>query len=173
MNQKQREFLIESINKQYRKESDALDETNPQAPSLNNYLTAAILDGSFGMKSHDAIREAIRQRVRDLGKGETLVSDDGFGRRRHSRSEDDSEESVTLPALLLFDEPPEYAVARRSYETKHEAWQKSKEKLDASYEAMKIKIQIGSDEALENLIDQADKLCSMSLTASSNLLLKG
>jgi len=36
---------------------------------------------------------------------------------------------------------------------------------------MKIKIQIGSDKALENLVDQADTLCSLSLTESSHLLL--
>jgi len=36
---------------------------------------------------------------------------------------------------------------------------------------MKIKVQLGSDKALLALIDQADQLCSMSLTASSKLLI--
>jgi hypothetical protein len=36
---------------------------------------------------------------------------------------------------------------------------------------MRIKVQVGSDKALEALVDQADRLCSMSLTASSRLLL--
>ena len=170
MNQKQREFLIEAIDKQYKKEKDALDDTQPQAPSLNNYLTAAILDGSFVMKSPDTVREAIRQRVRDLGKGETLVTDDGYS-RRHRHLEDDETDAITVPALLLFDEPPEYAAARKTYESKHQEWEKSEERLDAAHNAMKIKIQIGSDKALENLVDQADTLCSLSLTESSHLLL--
>jgi hypothetical protein len=38
---------------------------------------------------------------------------------------------------------------------------------------MRLKIQIGSDKALAVLVDQADTLCSMSITTSNRLLLGG
>lgn len=37
---------------------------------------------------------------------------------------------------------------------------------------MRIKIQVGSNEALKALVDQADKLCELTLTGSSALLFK-
>lgn len=167
MNQHQRKFLLETVEKQYKTERDALRERQPQAPSLNNYLVAAVLDGSFAMRSAESVRADIRKRVRDLGKGESLVSSKGrFGERL-------DEDTVQLPALLLFEEPPGYAVARVEYERQLAEWKAESDALDASIGAMRIKVQIGSDKALEALVDQADKLCSMSLTASNRLLLGG
>jgi hypothetical protein len=167
MNQHQRKFLLETVEKQYKTERDALRERQPQAPSLNNYLVAAVLDGSFAMRSHEAIRADIRQRVRDLGNGEALVGEKGrFGERL-------SESTVQLPALLLFEKPPGYAAAREEYERKLAEWKAEVDALEAAISAMRLKVQIGSDKALEVLVEQADTLCSMSLTASNRLLLGG
>jgi hypothetical protein len=47
MNQQQRDYLIKQADRTYRKQKDALDEQEPTRPSLNNYLVAAVLDGSF------------------------------------------------------------------------------------------------------------------------------
>lgn len=167
MNQHQRKFLLETVEKQYKTERDALRGREPQEPSLNNYLVAAVLDGSFVMKPAESVRASIRDRVRDLGKGESLVGDKGrFGERV-------AENTVQLPALVLFEEPPGYAAAREDYEKKHAAWKAEVEALEAAIQAMRLKVQIGSDKALEALVDQADTLCSMSLTASNRLLIGG
>ena len=136
-------------------------------PSRTTSLVAAVLDGSFAMRSHDAIRADIRQRVRDLGNGEALVGEKGrFGERL-------SDNTVQLPALLLFEEPPGYAAAREEYERKRAEWKAESDALDAAISAMRLKVQIGSDKALEALVEQADTLCSMSLTASNRLLIGG
>jgi len=167
MNQHQRKFLLEQIEKQYKIEWQELQQRKPDAPSLNNYLIAALLDGSAKMLPPETVRETFRQRVRDLGRTEALVvSGERWGRR-------DAIDCIEIPALLLFEEPPEYAVARRAYEEKLAAWEQEKKALEASINAMRIKVQVGTDRALASLADQADKLCSMSLTASSRLLLPG
>lgn len=171
MNQNQRKFLLEAIEKQYRIEKEKLSEREPKAPSLGNYLTAAILDGSFKMKSVESIRSAIHDRVRDLGKDEALLTDDGDRWSRRNRRNDDSEEVVKLPVEVLFELPENYVPELDKYEKAMAAWEKEIESLEAAINAMRIKVQIGSDKALEVLIDQADKLCSMSLTASSQLML--
>lgn len=169
MNQHQRKFLLEAVEKQYKTERDSINERRPKAPSLNNYLIAAILDGSFVLKSADALRDTIRQRVRAMGKEDSLIEHDNhFGRRNR---EDEDVAFVKLPAEVVFDLPPDYATSLAEYEIALAAWEKELADLETSIGAMRIKIQIGSDKALDVLVEQADKLCSMSLTVSSRLLL--
>lgn len=166
MNQHQRKFLLEEIEKQYKRERDELNKRKPDAPSLNNYLTAAILDGSAVMRSLESVTESIRERVRDLGKGESLVSEHSrWGRGK------DEQDCISLPALLLFEMPKAFEEVQKKYEQEEETWQNEAKALDASINAMRIKVQVGSDTALEALVRQADQLCSMSLTASSRLML--
>ena len=167
MNQHQRKFLLEAVEKQYKAERDKLREQKPKEPSMNNYLIAAILDGSFVMRDQALVRDTLRERVRNLGKSESLLGSRG----RWGEKDDDN--AVTLPAGLLFEMPDGYAKALAAHEEAHRAWTEEVDALEASIGAMRIKVQIGSDKALEALVDQADKLCSMSLTVSNRLLLGG
>jgi len=172
MNQHQRKFLLEEIEKQYRREKDTLQKKKPIAPNLDNYLIAEILDGSAVMRPIEKVQESIRQRVRDLGKGEALVttaSRSVWGGRRRESEED--EDVISLPALLLFEMPKAFVEVRDAYEEAIALWNQQMTELESSINAMRIKVQVGSDDALESLVAQADKLCSMSLTSSSRLLL--
>jgi len=166
MNQHQRKFLLDQIEGIYKTEKQALNDRKPNAPSLNNYLIAAILDGSAVMHPPEHIKEEMRKRVRDLGKSEALVGvKSGWG-----RSSDDSDE-INVPALLLYKAPPAFATEWEKYEAAAQAWEAEKAALESSINAMRIKVQVGSDKALMALVDQADKICSMSLSASSRLML--
>lgn len=167
MNQKQREYLIGAIEKQFSREKKKLDDKAPKEPSLNNYLVAAVLDGTFKLKSADELRASIRETVLNLGKDDAFV-----GKERQTWHSGAAREAVvTLPAATLFDYPDNYRAAREKYEKELAAWQEETEKLEAALNAMKIKVQLGSDGALSQLINQADQLCTMSLTASSKLML--
>lgn len=165
MNQHQRKFLLEEIQKRYKDERNELVSRKPTEPSLNNYLVAAILDGSAVMRPQEELREEIRRRVRDMSKDSALVSNKGrWGTEK-------AEDEISLPALLLFQEPPGFVEVRTAYEEALKAWETEMDALEASVDAMRIKIQVGSDKALESLVKQADSLCSMSLTSASRLLL--
>ena len=171
MNQHQRKFLLESIEKQYRAEREKLKTEKPKEPSLNNYLISSILDGSFVIKSREGIRDCVLFRVRNLGKHDAFViNDEGYG---YGRKRDEEMDSVKIPVDVLFDLPPQYVEAKAKYDEDLERYEESIKALDSSMEAMKIKVAVGSDKALEVLVEQADKLCSMSITASSRLLLGG
>lgn len=173
MNQHQRKFLLEAVEKQYKTEYQSLRERRPKEPSMNNYLIAAILDGSFVMKSSDAIREAVVERVKHLGKDDAFLSTNRRSSWSGSGSGDDDDKSVSIPAGILFEMPAGYARVFAAYEAALGSWEAECAALGTSIAAMRIKVQIGSDKALETLVEQADKLCSMSLTASSQLLLGG
>lgn len=165
MNQHQRKFLLEQIESQYKAEKSELNKRRPVAPNLNNYLTAAILDGSVVMRDAAGVRDAIRKRVRDLGKTESLmVGSDRWGSEEHY-------DMIKLPAVVLFELPDSYNVVLKQHEEALEKWNSEMRALESSINAMRIKVQVGSDKALAALVDQADQLCSMSLTASSKLLL--
>ena len=170
MNQHQRKFLLDEIEKQYRKEKDELNERRPKAPSLNNFLLAAILDGTAKMKPVEEVGRQIRDRVRDMGKSQALVSERESIWGRGRRDDDDEKECINVPALTLFDEPPAYAELREKYEADLAKWKAEVAALEAGIAAMRIKVQVGSDRALLSIVDQADQICSMSLTASSRLI---
>lgn len=171
MNQHQRKFLLEAIEKQYQREKDEINKREPKEPSLNNYLIAAILDGSFVMKDSAQVRKTLLERVRTLGKSEALLEHSSRG--WSSRKDDEDKQMISLPADVLFEMPTGYAKAFAEYEEALSKWEEELEALEVSIEAMRIKVQIGSDKSLDLLVEQADKLCSMSLTASNQLLLGG
>lgn len=169
MNQHQRKFLLEAVEKQYKNERDKLTARKPEEPTLNNYMIAAILDGSFVMKTPTHIRENFLDRVRSLGKSEALVErEDRWGRKDRSERP-----MMTVPVDVLFEMPAPYAKDMAEYQEHLARWEEEMELLESSIGAMRIKVQIGSDKSLEALVEQADKLCSMSLTTSNQLLLGG
>jgi hypothetical protein len=169
MNQHQRKFILEEIEKQYKREREALVRQKPTHPSLNNYLIAAILEGTAKVRESNKIQTEVRARVRDLGKGYTFVNSESRG--GWGRSQEEAEDLVNVPALLLFETPKGYGEVKAKYEKELAAWQESMDRLEASINAMRIKVQVGSDKALSVLIDQADKLCAVSLTDASRLML--
>lgn len=171
MNQHQRKFLLEAIEKQYRTEKTEIDAAEPEPPSLNNYMIAAILDGSFRMKSPEALRDCLTERVRKLGKSESLIQTaERYGRRRSRQDAD--EDMVNVPATVLFEMPEAYQQSLDAFEAAHREWQGRVKKLEASIQAMRIKVQIGSDKALETLVQEVDTLCSIFIAEASKLLLK-
>lgn len=172
MNQHQRKFLLEAIEKQYKIEREKLLELEPTEPSLNNYLIASILDGSFKLKPSDEIRESFRDRVKNLGKNESLIesSDSNW---RYSRNKKDDESIVHMPAEVIFELPPDYVIALNNYNKDLSSWNDKLSALEASIGAMRIKVQVGSDKSLESLVEQADAICSMSLTAANKIISGG
>lgn len=170
MNAAQRKFLTEAIEKQYKKQREELRHKKPVEPSLNNYLTAAILDKTFQLQPMDQITENIHKRVISLGQNKTLLNTttEVWGRDADNERE---QKTLSIPASVLFVMPPGYVTAMEQYKAEKDQWDAEWAELENSFEAMKIKVQLGSDKALSALVDQADQLCSMSLTASSKLML--
>lgn len=166
MNQNQREFLIKHVEKTYRNQKEELDEATPKEPSLNNYLIAAVLDGSFQLQDVEVMREAIRQTVLNLGPEGSLVG--GKGRNRYS--DYDVEHQVKLQAESLFVLPDNYLKALAEYETKRAEWDAQRKQLEDYKETIILKIQIGSPQVLAKLIEQVDNLADLNIV-NTNLLL--
>lgn len=166
MNQKQREFLIDQVNKNYKRESEGLKR--PVAPSLNNYITAAILDGSFKIKDAEAIRKVIHDRVLKLGKKSSLLGN--MSRSRWDDDDDDGDEVIELKAKDFFEIPAGYVIEWERYEREKRAYEKTAKDMLAMRDTLLLKIQIGSDKVLDRLIEEADNLADLSLMQTSLIL---
>ena len=135
----------------------------PKAPSFNNYLVAAILDGTFKLRNEEEIRGAIHQNVLNLGPGETLADSRSRRSWRNGDNNRDDEFIVSVPADLLFERPPGYKKAREEYESEMAEYKAQLKELREIKETLILKVQIGSDAVLGRLVDQADNLADLRL----------
>ena len=165
MNKDQRKFLVDFIEKEGRKLLEEHDRTRPREPSLNNYIVAAILDGSFELRPRDEIERAIRERVLALGPGDTFVSKQD---RHYYGKRDTREEAafVTLDVRILLTMPPQYQQEQDQYDAQLVAWKTKRREIEDIQKTLTIKVQIGSDKALTTLIEQADNLGDLRLVSS-------
>ena len=65
MNQSQRNFLIEKIEKTAKLKRKVLEDAmnSDEPPSLSMFLFHSVMSGNFQIKSNDEIREMIRQKA--------------------------------------------------------------------------------------------------------------
>jgi hypothetical protein len=169
MNQEQRKYLLEQVNRTYQREKRALDDRRPDPPSLNNYLIACVLDGSFQLQEPGDIRAHVRSLVLDLGAAKTFIDTNNY-RYNSNKDEDENEQFVSLRADALFVLPENYREAKAAYDEARAAWDKESEQLEEFTETVKLKIQIGSSKALDKLVEQADNLADLNIVNTKLLL---
>lgn len=163
MNQEQRKYLIEQVNKTHTRETRLLEKEAERVvkPSLNNYLIAAVFDNSFQLKDVVELREKIKARVLKFGKNDKIVTD---GNNDSWSSRNKEEDSVTLPVEDLFVIPEAYKVELEKYKAYKKAIKLKELALDAQRDTIIMKIQIGSNAILDKLIMQVDNLGDLDLT---------
>jgi hypothetical protein len=170
MNQKQREFLIKRIETTAKEMRDRLNAERPRPPSLNNYVIAAILDGSIELQPFESIQRHVKELVLRLGPSDALVN-----RRRDRWHDEDTaiENEITLDAEQLFILPGRYREALAEYEIARADWERRADEAEAVKETLILKIQIGSDAVLNRLIEQVDNLHDLQVVNSRLLLTTG
>lgn len=163
MNQDQRKFLIEQVNKSFRAQKELLEEEEESIvePSLNNYLVAAVFDGTFQLQDVEGLKAKIKQRVLKFGKSDKLVTDPNDS---YSRRGKDNKAEVTLDATDLFVLPEAYVVALEQYRKIKKGKSKELLTLESQRDTIIMKIQIGSNALLDKLVMQIDNLGDLDLT---------
>lgn len=162
MNQKQREFLIERVNKTFDAQVREINAEKTKAPSLNNYLIAAFLDNSIQFNDIDVLKNKIREQVLKMGSGNVLIHEN---KERYLMGNDVFAGRNTCEVIAedLFIIPESYKIALEEYNSKMEEIRKRVNALQAQKDTIILKIQIGSDAILDKLISQADNLADLSL----------
>lgn len=159
MNDKQRDYLMTTIQNTHRKEVDSLRAKKRSKPSLNNYLVAAFLDNSIKFNDIEKLRGKIRNHVIKMGAKNALIhSSDNW---RDEGKELD--EFVKVPAADLFILPEAYVTELKIWEKENREIDKQIQLLEAQLKTIEIKIRLGSNAVLDKLILEADNLGEISL----------
>ncbi len=164
MNQKQRDFLSGTITKNISARREQLKKKRLKLPSLSNYIVSAILNGTIEYQSPDTIRDTMQKLVMLLGAGESIIAGKSWRDSAYHKSLGDN--SLSVPAEMIFVLPDDYKQACKAVNDYNNKIDTSMAALDAYELKMSMKIQIGSPEALESLVEEADKLVNISLMSN-------
>lgn len=167
MNQKQRDYLMDSINNTCNEQIKKLNGTIPDKPSLNNYLVASFLDNTVQFADINILKKKMRESVIKMGKGEILVSTDNRG--FYNNREDEKDYVKVIPEDL-FIIPEQYKKAITVYEKKKKEIEKQINILENTKKTIMLKLQIGSNAILEKLIEQVDNMGDLSLINTQLLI---
>lgn len=160
MNQEQRKFLVEQVQKTYKEQVDKLKRQIPERPSLNNYIVAAFLDNSIQFNDIEKLRNKMRETVLKFGISDRLVKEkNSWAREMNEKNAD----SVWVDANDLFIIPQNYRDALIEYEKIKNTIDKQIDDLESTQRTIIMKIQIGSTTALDKLVMQVDSIGDLNL----------
>ncbi|MFA5049059.1 MAG: hypothetical protein WC516_08600 [Patescibacteria group bacterium] len=160
MNQEQRKFLVEQVQKTYKEQVDELRKQIPERPSLNNYLVAAFLDNSIQFNDIEALKSKMRDTVLKFGISDRLVKEKSSWARESAEKDTDA---VWVDANDLFIIPQNYKDALNEYEKQKTIIGKQIDNLESTKRTIIMKIQIGSTNALDKLVMQVDSIGDLNL----------
>ncbi len=169
MNQDQRKFLIERVNKTFEKQKRGLEnQFKKEPPSLNNYLVAAFLDGTIQFNDIDALKEKMRKMVLQYGASDRLVKEsrdrwDNSGAYKNKNTC----EVITEDLFII---PDAYKKELEEYEANQKIAEDKINELEAQRDTILLKIQIGSNQVLDKLVTQVDNLADLNIMNSQFLL---
>lgn len=173
MNQEQRKFLVEQVQKTCTDQIDKLRKQIPPKPSLNNYLIAAFLDNSIQFNNISVLQTKMRKTVLEFGSNDVLIKKkDTWRSNRHSDNEEE-EETVEINPTDLFIIPQNYLDAVSTYKEKKYKLDKEIEELEATKRTIIMKIQIGSSAAMDKLVMQIDSIGDLSILNTQLMLTAG
>lgn len=169
MNQEQRKFLIERVNKTFLRQKETIENSKVLvAPSLNNYLIAAFLDNTIQFNDIGKLKEKMRASVLKMGASDVLIKSESDSWRHRGRSKE--KHICEVAAEDLFVIPEAYKIALSEYEQAKAEIEKRVEELEASKETVLLKIQIGSNQVLDKLVTQVDNLADLNIMNNQFLL---
>lgn len=154
MNQTQRKFLIDKIEKSAKTQRQALENSMPQPPSLNNYLLHAVMSNNFEIKNTEELKEMIRQMAL-----KAKDRDDWMGNHWGSASKS----NIHFKASEFFIVPEEYKILANEYRIKSESIRKQMYDLDMQVDGLITRIQLASDKTLQTMINEVDDMGNISL----------
>jgi methylaspartate ammonia-lyase len=165
MNQDQRKFLIERVNKTFMIQKKKIEDNKLIKPSLNNYLVAAFLDNSIQFNDIERLKVKMRETVLRYGASDKLIKE-----KDDWRSERKGDNLCEIVAEDLFIIPESYKKALAEYQSEKDKQQQEIDQLEAQKDTILLKIQIGSNQVLDKLITQVDNLADLNIMNSQFLL---
>lgn len=154
MNQSQRKFLIDKIEKSAKDMIGVLEDSKPESPSIENYLLHAVMGGNFELHSIDELKETIRQMALE-SKGRDSWTGGSWGRASYT--------SIHLPLKDVFIIPEEYTQKERDIEKRRNEIQKEINAIRSKCDTLVVRLTLASNSVLETMIKEVDDMGDLSL----------
>lgn len=162
MNQQQRDYLIRKIDKTFTDQTEALEESVPEEPLLNNYIIGAFLDNSIKILDSKVIKANLKKVVLALGKDEFV--EDAYR---------DEKAFIKITPSDIMEMPAVYAEEHGKWEVIKKGIDEKIKALHSQKESLILRIQIGSNAVLDKLITQVDSLGDLNLFSDKLNLIAG
>lgn len=154
MNQKQREFLIATVNKKMRAAKDAIDASIPKKPQIKDIIVTQIMSGTAKVKSAEKI---LLNAKKGIVNGRFTFESSWRG--------DTTKVSCGIDDIFIIDDQMQKLLDDWN-EIDREAGRKKKE-IDLATESLIVRIQLATDKTLDPIIQDIDNMGELRLADAS------
>ena len=166
MNQTQRKFLIERIQKTVRESIKVLEGTKMKYPSASNYIFRAILNNNLKLQPKEVISKALKDKALKAKEGKNWLESSS------NSWMDYKENNVSLPIRDLIVVPDDYDKEYNKVKTYNEGINKKIELLRIQLDSIEVRVQLASDSKLKKLINDVDDMGDVRLVDANLKLIE-
>lgn len=161
MNSTQRKYLVDKITERIKSKIKDLENSKPEAISLNVYMLHRVMSNDFEIKSIDELKKIVLEKALKAGQKQTY-REDWLGNAWGSSTRG----NVAFELNEFFVIPQDYLdmIAERKEEIEKIYAQISSLKMQL--ETMEVRIMLASDKALQNIVNDVDDLGDIRLIDS-------
>lgn len=175
MNQSQRKYLLEEIEKERSNKVNELEEKRTDRPAIGKYLLQAVLSGAIQLKSQEEILESIKTlalRGEESKDGEPTwevieVKESSRFTRGRWRTNRSSKPIIQLPVGALFVIPDEYKKLLKDWKMREAQIDAAIDEIDQAAKGLCTRIQLASPSVLAKLIAEVDDMGDLSFMDES------
>lgn len=170
MNQKQRDFLMQKVKTEIKRQADELKSALPARPDLRSYLEAEIIRGTASPLSAKDVKGRLSEYY---GKGKSIFDSSRYHSNSVVSKDFERSERLTAPAWLFFKLPAEYVRLKAEYEAAVDKYHEALRLLTAKENSLITRIQLASNATLDGIIQDVDAMGSIDLVGGGVKLLEG
>jgi len=159
MNQTQRKFLIDKLEKKSRDKINELKKEKHKYPSTSNYIFKAVLNGTIKIADNKTIIAALTERALKAKEGENWLEPKTSFRDWSEEKERDMQ--LSIKDLILV--PSDYEKEFQSVDKHNIKIDEKIQTLERQVEMLILRVQLASDKKLERMINEVDDMGNLSL----------
>jgi hypothetical protein len=156
MNQTQRKFLMDKIQKEVKNKIKILKDCKPDAPCIKSYLLLAIMSGNAKIRSSEEIETTLKDRAVNSKEGKDwLMPKQGYFAG--------SSNGVTFRYEEVFVIPEEYQIKKDNYLKECDKINEEVYQIQVQCDTLMTRIQLASNSVLESMIREIDDMGDIKL----------
>lgn len=162
MNNSQRNFLIEKIEKTIKVKLQALRDSIEKKPDLSNHLLHALMSGNLGIISVEEIKNLLNQRSLKSTSDRCWLGGNNWQAGKGT---------VTFKLDEFFEIPKDYKILYDKWKEKKSKTEEEIYSVTAQLDGLVTRIKLASNKTLESMIKEVDDMGDITLMETKIKLL--